>query len=185
MKNKLAPSKIWKYFRLSRPYVSKIVPSLENWFHYAGWALVLFLMVFVTVGVLGRYLLNRPILGQTDIAELVIGVIVFLGLAYTQRTGAHARVEILVNRLKGRAYHLLESLTLFLPLVVFLIIAISSFNDVMFLKEIGDTTPTIHVPTWPFKITVSIGSGLLCARFALQLFRHLAGVTSEAEGETE
>jgi TRAP-type C4-dicarboxylate transport system permease small subunit len=138
-------------------------------------------MVLITTGVFLRYVFNRPILGQVDISELIIGIIVFLGISYTHRTGGHAQVEIVIKKLKGSVYHVVASVLLLLPFIVFLIVTVSSLNKALFLKEIRDATATVHIPVWPFRMIVPLGCALLCVRLAIQIWQHLVAAKSGNE----
>lgn len=79
-------------------------------------AAVLVLTVMVTGGVAARRVLNAPFLFVEEISGYVVLAIVFLGLAYTLRTGGHIRVNIVQNRLGGRAQTALQGACLLVAL---------------------------------------------------------------------
>lgn len=138
-----------------------------------GAILVMFIMFMAVGEVSGRYFFNAPIPGHLEIVELTMAAIVFLGISYTQRIGGHIRMEIFINSLKGRMYHIFEIINIALPLAVFVVIAIHSFEFAYQAFQYGDITPHLHWVTWPSKICVPIGVGLLCIRFAIQLVQHI------------
>lgn len=66
-----------------------------SWLSDLG-ALVLFaLMLLTCVDVFGRYLLNAPLNGGTELTELALSVIVFSALPVVTLTGGHVVVELL------------------------------------------------------------------------------------------
>jgi C4-dicarboxylate transporter DctQ subunit len=149
--------------------------AIETVINYAAVILILFLMFFTTFGVAARYVFNRPFAGHVDVPEMVMAVVVFMALAYTQRTDGHIRIELFVTRvLKGRLYHVVESLTLLLSVAVFVLITVYSFRSALDALAVGDVTPAIYWPTWPAKLCVPVGSFFLCVRFTIQLLQHLA-----------
>ena len=66
--------------------------------------IVLLLLMMLTVGdVFLRYFFHSPILGTTELTEMMMICICFLGLAYCAKEDAHLKVDILVQHLSRRA----------------------------------------------------------------------------------
>jgi len=163
----------WKRFapiRIFENYLGRI----EDWLNLISVLIVMFLMLFSTAEILGRYLLNSPIPGHVEIVELIMAGIVFFGIAYTERVGGHVRMEFFITRvLKGRAYHSAEAITAGLALFVYLFILVYSFKNAVFALQIGDTTAELYWPTWPSKFAVPFGSLFLCIRFVIEIIQHV------------
>jgi TRAP-type C4-dicarboxylate transport system permease small subunit len=66
-------------------------------------AAALVLTVIVTAGVAARRVFNAPFLFVEELSGYLVLGIVFLGLAYTLKTGGHIRVDILLGRAAGAA----------------------------------------------------------------------------------
>jgi TRAP-type C4-dicarboxylate transport system permease small subunit len=77
----------------------------------------LLLTVMVTSGVAARRVFNAPFLFVEEVSGYVVLAIVFLGLAYTLRTGGHIRVDVVQDRLRGRARTALHVASLLIALV--------------------------------------------------------------------
>lgn len=155
-------------------HIERGVSVIETALNYVGVSLIMFLMLFATGGVLGRYFFNRPFSGYWDMAEMMLAVMVFFGIAYTQRKGGHIRVELFITRaIRGRCYHIAEVLTLLLSLVVFAFIASYGLRKALEAYASGDVSQGMLWPTWPAIMCVAIGSFLLCARFIIEIFQHL------------
>ncbi|MBI2217110.1 MAG: TRAP transporter small permease [Candidatus Rokubacteria bacterium] len=77
-------------------------------------AATLVLTIMVTAGVVARRVLNAPFLFVEEVSGYVVLLIVFLGLAYTMKVGGHVRVEVLVERVRGRGAVVLRGATLVL-----------------------------------------------------------------------
>jgi TRAP-type C4-dicarboxylate transport system permease small subunit len=71
----------------------------------------------VTSGVVARRAFNTPFLFVEELSGYVVLGIVFLGLAYTLRTGGHIRVDIVHDRLAGAGRTALQAACLLLALV--------------------------------------------------------------------
>lgn len=153
-------------------YTDRGLRSVEAWLAYAGMVFLIGLMGMVVFEVVLRYVFNNPIQGYIDIMDMMMVALVFLTLAYCQQTGGHIRMEIFMTRVLvgGRRYHAVELFHLAVSLAAFGIIAYFSTSEAFHAYKIGDVTMTVHLPTWPARITLALGSIVLCLRFILQMF---------------
>ena len=60
-------------------------------------------MLFVGAEVMMRYVFNSPIPGHLEVSELLMPIIVFLGLSYTQATHGHVGMDLVLDSLPPRA----------------------------------------------------------------------------------
>ncbi len=161
--------------------VDRWVSSIEDWLNIVGVTLIVVMMSLTVAGIVGRYFFNWPIPGEVDITEILMAGIVFLGLAFTLRTGGHVRIELFVGMLRRRAYHLTEFSTLLLTLFLFAVTFVSSLRFTINSWAVGDVTPEILLPTWPAKLCITIGSFLICLRLIILLIQHLSQVIAGIE----
>lgn len=152
----------------------KLLAKMEDGLNIFGVFFIMLLMLLTVGDIVGRYVFNSPILGAVEISELMMAPLVMFGLAYTQRFGGHVRMGLFIEKaLKGRKYHITESLILLLCLVVFPVIGIFSLKNALFALKIGETTSTVPLPVWISKMSIPIGAFLFCMRIIIQLFQHL------------
>ena len=157
-------------------FFDRLSEKLETVLNIIGVIFILILMVLTAAEIIGRYAFNSPIPGYVEDVELMMAAIVFLGIAYTQRVGAHIRMDMIINRFKGRAYHLVEALSCFLGLFAYGIICLSSFQGTIDAYQMGDVTEYLYTPTWPSKLCVPLGALFLCIRFILQGIKNMGQV---------
>ena len=162
-------------------YLDKVNAYIENVLNVLGVAFLIILMFFTAVEIVGRYLFNQPIPGYVEDTELIMAAIVFLGIGYTQRVGAHIRMDLVINKIRGRFYHITESLTLLLALIAYGIIFIMSFQFTVDAYQLGDVTEYLYTPTWPSKLCVPLGSFFLCTRLILQIIKNIAQAVAGVE----
>jgi TRAP-type C4-dicarboxylate transport system permease small subunit len=79
-----------------------------------------------------------------------------------------------INKLRGRLYHITESLSLLLGLIGYGLILIFSFQFTVEAYQVGDVTEYLYTPTWPSKLCVPLGSFFLCTRFIIQIIKNIA-----------
>ena len=159
-------------------YTDRGFGAVERWLGYLGMIFLIGLMAMVVFEVVARYVFNRPMHGYIDIMEMMMVLLVFLTLAYCQREGGHIRMEIFMTRVLrgGRRYHLVEFFHLLISLAGFGIIALFAVVETLHAREVGDSTMTIYLPTWPVRLLAATGAIFLCLRFILQMVQSLREV---------
>jgi TRAP-type C4-dicarboxylate transport system permease small subunit len=127
----------------------------------AGTALVFITMFITTADVIGRYF-RMPLPGAMEISELALGVMVFLGWAYTQAEKGHIAIDILFKRLPRRARNILDVI---IPLVGLVLMGLIGWRAIWFgmdSKSSLEQTVDLGIPVWPFKLMILIGAVTLC-----------------------
>ena len=80
------------------------------------------LMVLTVANIVLRDIFNKPIRGTPELSEFIMVIVIFLALAWCAITRQHVRVELVVTRLPLRVQIILNSITLFITLGIFVII---------------------------------------------------------------
>lgn len=136
--------------------------------------IVLFVMVFVGAEVLMRYAFNSPIPGHLEGSELLVPMIVFLALSFTQATHGHIGIDIVLDALPPRGRRLLSIGSLIVSIFVCAVLAYFSFKNALQLWRYDDVTMTPpYFRTWPAAAAIPLGYGLTAFRMYLQVL-HLA-----------
>ncbi len=158
-------------------YLSKSEEKFERWLGLGSTWLVIFLMLLVTSDVLSRSIAGKAILGAYNLIEIIMVAVCFFAVAYTQNQKGHVRMEIVVNKMKGKARLFAEIVSSLLCLLISGLMFYQSIVELRGAISIRLFTPgVIKWPAWPFKIVVVFGVFLLCLRIAIQLgqqVRHL------------
>lgn len=136
------------------------------------------LMLLAVVSVSGRNFANHPLPGYVDWIEQAMPLIAFMGISFTQRDGAHIRMDMLVGALKGRALYLVEFFTTFGILLLMLLLLWGSWAH--FSRSFDfhaplwsrDSSMDISLPLWPAKLLAPVAFGVLCLRLVLQLWAY-------------
>jgi len=145
-----------------------ILRKVINWIGY----LSLTAMVLATAtNVFGRYILNKPLLGEVDMVQL--GMAVFGGVAMfiaaTQRH--HVGVDVLVVRFPRRTRLILGSIASLLGFMTLGVLAFGVFLNGLDTLENGSMTDTLLIPQGPFEILFSVFIFLFCLTLLIQAFR--------------
>jgi TRAP-type C4-dicarboxylate transport system permease small subunit len=154
---------------LSLKKIEKGVHFAENIFAGFGGIVFLAMMFLGTGDVSGRYLFNNPIRGTMEMSGIMMGAIVLLSWAYTQRNNGHITVDLFISHYSSRTKAVVTFITLFLSLVLF--VAITKQSTVIAIRSWQEqrVIPTLGIPTTPFHSFVPIGAALLCIEFIIQM----------------
>ena len=136
----------------------------------AGIALV-FVMTAVVADVLSRNLRGRSVAGLVDQTEVVLAVVVFLALAYTQTRREHVTVEAVVNRLKGWRFRVVRLSAGIVAVLVTVLLAWATTRVAITSFEAREVRLGIAaVPLWPGRIAVAYGFWLLALELITSIF---------------
>lgn len=144
-------------------------------------AFVLLAMTLLTFAdVSGRYFFNNPIDGAWEIIGLLLVCGGTWGLAYCQMEKGHISVTVLLQRFSSRVQAIVRSLAYLTGLVGFSLMcwrALLLTNKYLLTK--GYVTDTLHIPLYPFMLTMAIGAGMLVLVLFIDLVHSLAEVAGK------
>ena len=132
---------------------------------YIGAAALFLMMCLTTVDVIGRYLFNTPILGTLEMTEFLVLIVVFSFLAYTQSEKSHVSVDLVVLTLPAKVRGIIWIVNSILCFLLMAIITWRGVDKALELKEIGETSPNLMVPNYPFVFFLVLGCGVLCVEY--------------------
>ena len=104
--------------------------------------------VFISVAL--RYAFGVSIPDSYDIGRMLLGILIFWGIAATSYRGAHITVDLLWSACGPRAKRAID---VFATLVLLFVVAVHSL---MLFEKVYSTyldnvlTYDLHLPTWPF-----------------------------------
>lgn len=122
---------------------------------------ILFIMMLLTVAdVIGRYFFSLPIAGSFELIEIMLSLLVFSSLAYTQIHKGHITIDIFVSRLSPKKKTRIESVTYFLCLVLSLLLTWQLASHAKRLWLGKNVSGVLEIPYFPVVIINTFGSGL-------------------------
>jgi len=120
----------------------------KAWHEHLEEGLLAFLMVAMTlvsfVQVVARYGFNYSFTWALELTTDLFGALIFIGIAYGIRTGAHLGVDIVIARLKAPAARVCAAIAALLCLVYAGIVFVGGWTYVAKMHQIGITMRGIH-----------------------------------------
>ncbi|MCA8928847.1 MAG: TRAP transporter small permease [Alphaproteobacteria bacterium] len=135
-------------------------------------AAVFAIMWLIDANVLMRKLFNQPVTGTLEITEGALVLIIFLGLAYTQRRRGHIRVTLLTRHFPQWLRNLLYVLVLLIGAGLCAWYTWAAYTYAIRSYTINEMEWGVLIfQVWPIKAAIAVGWGLLSVQFLLDAIR--------------
>jgi C4-dicarboxylate transporter DctQ subunit len=139
-------------------------------------ALLITLMTVITfMQVVARYVFNYSFVWALELTMFLFGGLIFFGISYGVRVGAHIGVDVLVKALPPRAARITTIAAVLLCLLYTAIVFVGGWQYVSKIYEIGILAQDMPVPQWIPRLVLPLGFALLFVRFTQVLVRAIRG----------
>ena len=138
----------------------------------SGGALFL-LMCLVSYAVFRRYVMNDPVLGDAELVQIGMSLVVMMAMPFATFSGAHIRVDIFDNKIGFWGRYLGDLLARGLGAYILFLLIQKTWDKALDAHEYGDVTNMIEIPVWIAYGAITIGMGgyalVLIAQLIVQL----------------
>ncbi len=124
----------------------KRIESVTRYLNAAGACTSLLMVILVTAHVISRAVFKQPLVGTVELEELMIVILVFCGIAYTQVTGNHISVDFITSRLPKGAQEILATATSLVQTLFFMILTWQSLVQSITRMSDGTATFDLRIP---------------------------------------
>ncbi|MEO6985561.1 MAG: TRAP transporter small permease [Paralcaligenes sp.] len=157
------------------------------WFERLEEGLIAFLLATMTLvtfaQVVARYGFNYSFVWALELSTYLFGALIFIGMSYGVRVGAHIGVDALVKILPATLARSVAVVATLLCLLYAAIVFIGGWVYVAKIHEIGILAQDLPIPQWVPRLVLPIGFALLFVRFAQVLFELLRGKENHLLGD--
>ena len=142
--------------------IDKKMAWLSSTLSYLGAFSLFTMMCLTTVDVVGRYLFNRPITGAFELTEYLVLILIFSFIGYTQSQKGHVAVDILLPLLPQKLKKMTEVGNHLICLALMGLIAWMGVEKALELRVVGEASPNLHIPAYPFAFYLVLGCLAMC-----------------------
>lgn len=125
--------------------------------------------------VVARYVFNYSFVWALELNTVLFAWLIFFGMAYGVRVGAHIGVDVVVKSLGPRSARVVSAIAAALCLLYALIFALGGWTYLQKMISIGIEMQDLPVPQWVPRLILPLGFGLLALRFGIVLIDVLRG----------
>lgn len=150
-----------------------------RWLGHLEEGLIAVLMAAMTVvtfmQVVARYVFNYSFVWALELTGVMFAWLIFVGMSYGVRVGAHIGVDALVKSLGRGARRAVGFVAAFLCFLYAAIFAVGGFQYVRKMYDVGILMQDIPIEQWIPRAILPLGFAMLAFRFAQLLYRLATG----------
>ena len=127
--------------------------------------------VDIFVSVLLRYFFSVSIPDSYDFGKLLLGILIFWGIAATSYRGGHITVDLVWSVMGPRGKRLIDVFATLVLLFVVTVQTIMLFDKVRLTYQDNVLTYDLRLPTWPFALVAWLGDVSAVLLIAIRTWR--------------
>jgi len=158
-----------------------------RWLEHLEEGLIAFLMAAMTLvtfmQVVARYVFNYSFVWALELTGVMFAWLIFIGMSYGVRVGAHIGVDAVVKSLSAGAARVVGMVAAVLCIVYASIVFIGGFTYVRKMYDIGILMQDLPIQQWIPRVILPLGFALLAIRFAQVLYRLATGGEAHLLGD--
>lgn len=138
------------------------------------WIAAIFVACVVTlifVGVLLRYFFATSIPDGYDLGRMLLGILIFWGIAATSYRGTHITVDLLYSNVNERHQRFIDVFATLVLLFVVTVQTYTLFDKVTSTYNDNVLTFDLRLPTWPFFLVAWLGDVSAVLLIAVRTYR--------------
>ncbi|MGA8991057.1 MAG: TRAP transporter small permease [Rhodoplanes sp.] len=152
---------------MQRTYMDRFIDGIE----LIAAAFVGIVAVDIFVSVLLRYFFAVSIPDSYDFGRLLLGILIFWGIAATSYRGTHITVDLVWANAGPRWQRVID---VFATLILLFVVAVQTytlFDKVVSTYEANVSTYDLRIPTWPFFAVAWLGDVSAVLLIAVRTYR--------------
>jgi TRAP-type C4-dicarboxylate transport system permease small subunit len=167
-------------------FLLRWIDGISDLAGYISGILLLASTLIICEAVALRYVIGAPTVWQTELSIYLLMFAAFVGGAYGLKHGDHVNVDLVIDRLPGRARVAANVLAAILGLVFVVVVGWISFGLWWEATESGETSGTAWNPpmTFPYFI-VPLGMALMGLQYLSIIYDRLQDLRAGEDGEEE
>jgi TRAP-type C4-dicarboxylate transport system permease small subunit len=140
-----------------------------------GMIALMFMMVFVNIDIIARYLFSKPIPGSPELVSLLLVIVSFFSLALCQFHKRHITITIIIDMIKPKVRVYVDAAIAFLSAAFTFFIIWQTYEQGVSDLNSNAITSIMGIPVAPFKFAAAFASIFLFLAFLSDFIRSFTG----------
>jgi TRAP-type C4-dicarboxylate transport system permease small subunit len=161
--------------------------SMDRFIDSIEWIAALFIGIVaadVFVTVMLRYFFGISIPDAYDFGQLLLGILIFWGIAATSYRGTHITVDLIWANANPRWQRYIDIFATLVLLFVVVVQTYTLFDKVASTRDANVSTFDLRLPVWPFFLVAWIGDCAAVLLIAVRTYRLIFRPDLIAKNET-
>lgn len=163
--------------------MKKIWKALNNVDVVLAGASLCIIVTITLIGVIMRKVINRPLAWLEEMQLLFFIYAIFFGGSVAFRYGNQVSIDLIANRLKGKARRILEYFDLAVTLIVLVYYCYGGYQLMMSVTK--KVTPYFKINYAFIDVAAPIGMILMAIQYILYVVRSVKGLKQPGDSEKE
>ena len=152
---------------MKRSWMDRVIDSIE-WIA-AGFVGIVALDIFLSV--LLRNTLNYSIPDSFDIGRMLLGILIFWGIAATSYRGTHITVDLVWGNVGPRHQRMIDVFATLVLLFVVIVHTWTLYDKVVATRADNILTFDLRLPAWPFFAIAWVGDAAAVILISVRAYR--------------
>ena len=131
------------------------------------------LMCLVSYAVFRRYVMNDPVLGDAELVQIGMSLVVMMAMPYATANGAHIRVDIFDRHIGVWGRFLGDLMARSIGSFILFLLIEKTWDKALDAHDYSDVTNMIEIPVWIAYGAITIGMGGYATVLVVQLIAQL------------
>lgn len=153
--------------------------------HYIAGAALTGILFLTIIDITGRSAFRRPFPGTVELTSMVLVVVVFMAVAYSEDMGDHITIDLIYERVGKRVKAFLDIFSDLLTIVVVALLSYQLYQFVLRNQRSGAETPVLDIPMWPFVLVAAVGAAFYVISTVMRVVLRLLGEQVDADDPAE
>lgn len=152
---------------MKRSYMDRFIDTIE-------WIAAVFVGIVaadIFISVLLRYFFSWSIPDSYDFGRLLLGILIFWGIAATSYRGTHITVDLVYSSVNPRMQRIIDVFATSVLLFVVTVQTYTLFDKVVQTRADNVLTYDLNLPVWPFFLVAWIGDVSAVLLIAIRTYR--------------
>ncbi len=141
---------------------------------YVSMFALLFAMAVTVIDIVMKLTISKRVLGNIELVELSMVVMMFLCFSKTQLENGHVRVDLFINKFPPKVRCIVNGCIQCIVALFSIFMLIQSFKQISVVSAAGTSSQVLHIPYPPFYVLLSIGFALFTLTLILSALEYFA-----------
>lgn len=150
--------------------MKKFHSGLDKFTHgiqYISLVAVLFAMIITTIDIILKLTVHVRIVGNMEIVEMSMVIMMFLSFGTTQMENGHVRVDMFVNKFPPKGRCIMNGVMQAICAVFGFLMTVQSFKQISTFASRGVGSTVLHIPHAPFAAVMFVGMAIYTVTIVL------------------
>lgn len=133
---------------------------------YVSLVALLFAMIITVIDIIMKLTIHQRVLGNMELVELSMVIMMFLSFPKTQLEGGNVRVDMFVNKFPPKVRCAINGVIQCIVTIFSFLLMKQAFRQIGVNHAAGTSSQILHIPYSPFSVILTIGFALLTVAMA-------------------